>query len=88
MFDAIFTVAVYAAIAMGLLWAVLMIGAVVLAVVDHVREEVWGYDETVGRNEVGPLDWQHPVDDSPWEDWDFPVPEDNDSWNFPERKAS
>ena len=44
MFDALFTVAVYAAIAMGLLWAVLMIGAVVLAVVDHVREEVWGYD--------------------------------------------
>ena len=85
MFDAIFTLAVYAAIAMGLLWAVLMIGAVVLAVVDHVREEVWGYDEVNARS---PLDWQTPVDDSPWEEWDFPVPEDNDSWNFPERKAS
>ena len=84
MFDAIFTVAVYAAIAMGLLWAVLMIGAVVLAVVDHVRDEV-GYDEVKARS---PLDWQQPVDESPWEDWDFPVPEDNDSWNFPERKAS
>ena len=81
MFDAIFTLAVYAAIAMGLLWAVLMIGAVVLAVVDHVREEV-GYDEVKARS---PLDWQHPVDESEWRDWDFPIPDDNDSWNFPER---
>lgn len=84
MFDAIFTVAVYAAIAMGLLWAVLMIGAVVLAVVDHVRDEV-GYDEVKARS---PLDWQTPVDDSPWEDWDFPVPEDVDGWDFPEREAA
>ena len=82
MFDAIFTVAVYAAIAMGLLWAVLMIGAVVLAVVDHVRGDVWGYDDLEAHS---PLDWQTPVDESEWRDWDFPIPEDNDSWNFPER---
>ena len=82
MFDAIFTLAVYAAIAMGLLWAVLMIGAVILAVVDHVREEVWGYDDLEAHS---PLDWQQPVDESEWRDWDWPIPEDNDSWNFPER---
>ena len=85
MFDALFTVAVYAAIAMGLLWAVLMIGAVVLAVVDHVREEVWGYDDVVAHS---PLEWQQPVDESDWRDWDFPIPEDNDGWDFPEREAS
>lgn len=84
MFDAIFTVAVYAAIAMGLLWAVLMIGAVVLAVVDHVRGEVLGYDELKARST---LDWGL-VDESPWEDWDWPIPDDVDGWDFPERKAS
>ena len=85
MFDAIFTVAVYAAIAMGLLWAVLMIGAVVLAVVDHIHDEVVGYDEVKARS---PLEWQQPVDESAWESWDWPIPDDVDGWDFPEREAA
>ena len=80
MFDAIFTVAVYAAIAIGLLWAVLMIGAVVLAVVDHIHDEVFGYDDVVAHS---PLEWQQPVDDNPWESWDWPIPDDLDAWNLP-----
>lgn len=79
MFDAIFTVAVYAAIAMGLLWAVLMIGAVVLAVVDHVREEVWGYDD---------LNEYQPTDFTDWAEWDWPIPDDVDGWDFPEKDAA
>ena len=79
MFDALFTVAVYAAIAMGLLWAALMIGAVVLAVVDHIHDEVVGYDEV---NAHSPLEWES-VDETSWEDWDWPIPDDLNAWNLP-----
>lgn len=32
---------------------------------------------------------KEPVEDfTPWEDWDWPIPDDEDDWNFPDREAA
>lgn len=78
MIDALFTVAVYAAIAIGLLYGAILVAAVGIAVWDRVAGEHLGYDD---------LNEYQPVDETDWRSWDWPVPEDDDGWNFPERDA-
>lgn len=80
MFDALVTIAIYAAIGVGLLYGAVFIAVVGALVWDRVAGESLGYDEL---NDYLPLeDW------SAWEDW-TPNPDDqdrlsdDDEWGWP-----
>ena len=65
------------------------VAAMVWLIVEQAAQtdDYIGYDD-LNEYRPAPYDWQEPVDESPWEDWDWPVPDDNDSWDFPERGAA
>lgn len=75
MIDALFTVTVYAALAFAVLGGVIVLTALAFWLWDHLMGEPYiGYDDI--------------VDESPWEDWDYPIPDDNDEWDFPRKDAA
>ena len=74
MIDALFTVAVYVALAFAVLGGAIVLTALAIWAWDRLTGDYVGYDETVEFTD--------------WADWDWPIPDDVNDWKFPERDAA